>query len=404
MCIRDSINAEYGETRPRNMDPPNQSPAATPRMYGWRPQLPDRRDAWFRSSDAELPPQLDLRESYSFPQVYNQGKLGSCTANSIAGAFEFNELKAGYAAKAFQPSRLFIYYNERRMEGHVGSDTGAALRDGFKSVNQAGVCAEAMWPYDITQFATKPSDACYTAATEEKALKYRRVEQNLSAIKHAMHEEGQPVCFGFIPEPNEKVLGGHAVLAVGYDDATQHVIVRNSWGAAWGQQGYFKMPYGFITDPNSASDFWIVQTISRAPAQPAQQEHWQMFPALQAEDAAHPSPGQDETAEPGLKLTGDWTAGQACAAGEAVAVTWESSGSIQSVKVLYCCNSWIGMVGGWSTAADSVANTGRWTWVLPTDTVADNRYWLRIVDTERPKVLCDSAYFSVGESWSPTSC
>merc|ERR1711988_761735 len=100
-----------------------------PRKYGWKRQLPDRRDSYYQHpSHNKFPASVDLRETALLPKVYDQGKLGSCTANSIAAAFEYNENKAGYGSAEFMPSRLFIYYNERDMEGNTGADTGAAIR------------------------------------------------------------------------------------------------------------------------------------------------------------------------------------------------------------------------------------------------------------------------------------
>src|SRR6266550_1083945 len=128
------------------------STPVTPRKtarYGWTPDLPDARDHLFSApqpSLAALPPSADLRGGC--PPVYNQGQIGSCTANAIGAAFEFDTTKQGLAD--FMPSRLFIYYNERAMEGHTALDSGAQSRDGVKSVAKLGVCAETEWPYDDT--------------------------------------------------------------------------------------------------------------------------------------------------------------------------------------------------------------------------------------------------------------
>jgi C1A family cysteine protease len=127
--------------------------------YGWIPDLPDHRDHLYAAPPPRLtalPPSTDLRPQC--PPVYDQGQLGSCTANAIAGAIEFDQMKQGQTP--FVPSRLFIYYNERDIEGTVGSDSGAQIRDGIKSVAQQGVCPEPEWPYDITKFTEKPPDTC----------------------------------------------------------------------------------------------------------------------------------------------------------------------------------------------------------------------------------------------------
>src|SRR5579872_7056625 len=123
--------------------------------YGWIPDQPDQRDHLYSVPPqflAKLPSSADLRGKC--PPVYNQGQLGSCTANAIGGAIEFERMKQKLTD--FVPSRLFIYYNERVIEGTVRSDSGAQLRDGIKSVASQGVCPEPEWPYNIAKFTTKP--------------------------------------------------------------------------------------------------------------------------------------------------------------------------------------------------------------------------------------------------------
>src|ERR1700722_3045212 len=124
--------------------------------YGWVPDLPDARDHLYRAPKAigAIPKSVDLRPGC--PVVYDQGELGSCTANAIAGAIEFDQRKEKLP-QPFTPSRLFIYYNERVMENSVASDAGAQIRDGIKSVAAQGVCPETLWPYVADQFATPPS-------------------------------------------------------------------------------------------------------------------------------------------------------------------------------------------------------------------------------------------------------
>lgn len=246
----------------------------TKRMYGWRPDLPDHRDHLYSAplAGVVLPVKVDLRPGC--PAPYDQGQLGSCTANAIAGALEFDQIKQKLPEAT--PSRLFIYYNERVMEHSVSEDAGAAIRDGVKSVNKQGACAELLWSYDISQFTTKPSVTCYTAAKQHRTVSYQRVLQNLTQLKSCL-ASGYPVIFGFtvyesfesnavantgiVPMPgyHESVLGGHAVLCVGYDDASQRFIVRNSWGT-WGDGGYCYMPYAYLLSSSLASDFWTIKT------------------------------------------------------------------------------------------------------------------------------------------------
>ncbi len=251
----------------------------TTRRYGWIPDLPDQRDRTFRPSGflaaaAPTPPAVDLRSAC--PPVYDQGQLGSCTGNAIAGAVHFERLKQRLSDWA--PSRLFIYYNERAMEGTIASDSGAQIRDGIKSVATQGDCPEVEWPYDPSQLATAPPAQCYTDALRYTAYSYFAVQQDLADMRACL-AAGYPFVFGFtvyesfesaevartgtvpMPGPLESVVGGHAVLAVGYDDASSTFLVRNSWGPDWGQGGYFTIPYAYITNPNLADDLWTIRLV-----------------------------------------------------------------------------------------------------------------------------------------------
>ena len=246
--------------------------------YGWIPDLPDQRDYQYAAPLAAigtLPPHVDLTSEC--PPVYDQGQLGSCTSNAIAGAIQFDQMKQNLA-QIFTPSRLFVYYNERDMEGTVNSDGGAQIRDGMKSVGSLGGCPEDMWPYNIANFAEKPPDTCYQAALQHKAILYQRVVRDLIQMKGCL-ASGYPFVFGFsvypsfesqevaqtghtpMPQHGENLLGGHAVMAVGYDDDNQWFIVRNSWGTGWGMQGYFTLPYTYLTTRSLSSDFWTVRLV-----------------------------------------------------------------------------------------------------------------------------------------------
>jgi C1A family cysteine protease len=245
------------------------------RHYGWIPDVPDHRDMLYATlvSVAKLPDKFDLRPIC--PPVYNQGSLGSCTANAISAAIQFERLKQKLTPD-FIPSRLFIYYNERAMEDTVASDSGAQIRDGIKSIATQGDCPETEWPYDIAKFTNKPSAKCYKDAVKYKALQYQRVPQIINQMKGCI-ASGYPFVFGFsvysgfeneemaetgklnMPTSKERLLGGHAVVAVGYDDSTQRFIVRNSWGETWGVKGHFTMPYAYLNDPNLADDLWTLQ-------------------------------------------------------------------------------------------------------------------------------------------------
>jgi C1A family cysteine protease len=243
--------------------------------YGWRHSLPDHRDYYYSATTiASLPSSIDLR-GYC-PPVYDQGPLGSCTANAIASAIEYDRIKQGLSD--FIPSRLFIYYNERIAEHTVNSDSGAAIRDGIKSVIKQGVCNEVEWPYDTTKFATMPPAQCYTDALQFKVLRYERLRQNLLDMRSLL-STGIPFVFGFavydsfesqevantgivpMPSKSESMLGGHAVLCVGYSDHDQTFLVRNSWGSTWGIKGYFTLPYAYLASKDLSSDLWALTLV-----------------------------------------------------------------------------------------------------------------------------------------------
>jgi C1A family cysteine protease len=246
----------------------------SPKWYGWLPDLPDQRDFMYAAIApriARLPQKIDLRRKC--PPVENQGQLGSCTANALVGALEFLELKDG--GPFIDLSRLFVYYNERAIEGTVDQDSGAFLRDGIKSLARQGVCPEKEWPYRTSAFRKKPTPACYADAKKYEITSYHRI--NTTDEMRTCLAGGFPFVFGFtvyssfesaavarsgvlnIPTRNETVVGGHAVMAVGYDDTQQRFIVRNSWGADWGQRGYFTMPYDYLQSRNLSDDFWTIR-------------------------------------------------------------------------------------------------------------------------------------------------
>jgi C1A family cysteine protease len=246
--------------------------------YGWNRDLPDGRDFMYAAPEgvvAKLPDHVDLRPQC--PPVYDQGQLGSCTANAIGAALEFDQMKQN-KPNPFTPSRLFIYYNERAIENTIASDSGAQIRDGVKSVNKLGAPPETDWPYDINKFQDKPTDQAFADALKNQSVLYKRLTPTLSQLKGCL-ASGSPFVFGFtvydsfespavaqsghlqMPTANEQQIGGHAVLAVGYDESQQVFVIRNSWGAGWGLQGYFTMPYPYLLQGTLASDFWTIRSV-----------------------------------------------------------------------------------------------------------------------------------------------
>lgn len=242
------------------------------RKYTLKKDPIDLRDKVFRSVFATpkaLPKEVDLRPKLS--PIVDQGQLGSCTANAIAsGLKEYHLLTSG--TPLVRLSRLFLYWHERQMEGTIGEDSGAYIRDGMKVLQQIGVCPETDYPYEITHFTDKPSTQAENDAVPYKITEYHRV-QSVDQLKASL-AEGLPVVLGidvyesfesaevartgFVPLPKkgEQLLGGHAVLAVGYKTIkrVKYIIVRNSWGEGWGDKGYFYLPETFFK--KYVSDMW----------------------------------------------------------------------------------------------------------------------------------------------------
>lgn len=259
----------------------------TPQKHGlgWLPDLPDQRDKIFRPrsetlrlTELAVTKRVDLRPET--PPIYNQGDLGSCTANALAAAFDFDRRKQGQPFMT--PSRLFIYWNERYMEGTVDTDSGARLRDGIKSLHVLGAAPESDCPYIIANFRKKPSAKSYADAEQSQALQYRRIitpHDNPAHDMLACLNEGYPFVVGIsiyesfesakaaekgiipMPKPHERLLGGHAVLIVGYDLGRKRFIARNSWGTEWGDKGHFYLPFGYLTAKGLADDMWVINTV-----------------------------------------------------------------------------------------------------------------------------------------------
>jgi len=234
---------------------------------------PKKGDMWGKFKRMKTPASVDLRPKCPAVYVPTQGNLNSCTAQAIAAAYEFDEEDS---ENKFTPSRLFIYYNERVIEGTTKSDPGARIRDGIETIRSTGVCREESWNYDITKATTKPPAHCYIEAEDHKAITYHRVKQDLRSIKSCL-AQGKPIVFGFAVFPSyssstsktgllkmpngETRIGGHCVLAVGYSDKHKTITVRNSYGPNWGAKGHFYVPYKFILNKDLAWDFWVVNKV-----------------------------------------------------------------------------------------------------------------------------------------------
>ncbi|MCB1144045.1 MAG: peptidase C1 [Leptospiraceae bacterium] len=228
-------------------------------------------------SISNLPPGVDLRK-YMTP-VEDQQALGSCTANAVAGAYEYL-VKRHQGIEDYDVSRLFIYYNARDIDGTVDEDAGSVISSAIQSLNELGACSEETWPYDIEQFSEEPPEEAYEEAANFLVEDFQAVPVDLNAWKQAL-AEGYPIIFGLklfnsfdkqkkpglvpAPSPSETsraAHGGHAMLAVGYSDTDKVFIVRNSWGPDWGDSGYCFIPYDYLMNPKlNFGDSWIIKRL-----------------------------------------------------------------------------------------------------------------------------------------------
>ena len=245
------------------------------RTYRCRRDPVDERDIRYSiGSPTELPPIVDLSTVTFMPSVLDQGQSSACTAHAISNAFLFVHRKEGKVDMDYQPSRLFIYYNERSMEGTINEDSGAVIRDGIKSINQFGVCHENLCPFLIEAITVRPSNEAFVDVLNYKALSYKRISNILSDMKGCL-AEGYPFVVGImiyealeseevartgiLPMPAGQCLGGHAVMVVGYDDVKQMFKIMNSWGSGWGDHGYFYVPYAYLESTELANDLWTIR-------------------------------------------------------------------------------------------------------------------------------------------------
>lgn len=268
-----------------------------PKGLGWKPDLPDIRDHIYSAPPQilkeGLPSFVDLRQDHKDSDgpcgpdqdiesnipgyIFNQLQTNSCVGNSTSMDFE-STLMIQDAKQVFTPSRLFIYYNARKAIGQEGIDDGCVIRDAFKSINRDGVIPETDWPFDPNKVTVEPPSELYEKAKSHQVIEYKRIPRSLDQMKACL-ASGFPFVFGFavydsfydpqtselgkahLPKPGDKLLGGHAVLAVGYDDSEQVFICINSWGKNWGNNGSFTMPYEYLLNENLSDDFWTIRKV-----------------------------------------------------------------------------------------------------------------------------------------------
>ena len=246
-------------------------------FFGWKKDRLDFRDHQFgiSVSPLALPPVVDLRKT--MPLVYNQGATNSCTAQAIAACCEY-EWITHQKGPDFIPSRLYIYYNTRWLDNDVNNDNGGSLRDGMKAINKWGFCKEPYWPFNVKHVRVRPPNSAYSDGGTRRVYYYGTVNQNRNALMGTL-ASGQPIIFGIavysslnsnattktgivpMPRASESLLGGHAIVLMGYDISTRLYKFRNSWGSRWGDGGYGYLPFEYVENRNLASDFWAVRSI-----------------------------------------------------------------------------------------------------------------------------------------------
>lgn len=210
-----------------------------------------------------LPNSIDLRDKC--PPIYDQGSLGSCTANAVVGAYQ-------YLNKSLLGSRLFLYYNTRFLDKTLHYDAGSTITQTINAARRFGICPETNWKYIPSRFKSRPNINAYTAANKNKILEYEQIMPTISQLKACL-AEGYPFICGILvyssfmsnksghvplPKPGEEILGGHAVVCVGYNK--DGWIMRNSWGTKWGDKGYFYLPFSYLID-EMACDFWKITKV-----------------------------------------------------------------------------------------------------------------------------------------------
>jgi len=250
------------------------------KRYGWKPSPPDPRDFKLKHTARQLmrafPKVFSLREK--MPPIYNQGNLGSCTAQAVCALFHFRELNDDNLKRLIVPSRLFEYYCTRSLTGEQRVDSGATIRDAVKAAVQFGICREETYPYTPAKFASKPPKNAYAEAVKYQVISYARINQAIEDIKSCIFD-GNPVAFGAsifssfesnavaktgavpMPKPSDSVLGGHALVLEGWSDTRGAFEVRNSWGASWADKGICYFPYQYVTSSSLCDDFWCITQI-----------------------------------------------------------------------------------------------------------------------------------------------
>ncbi|CAF4520062.1 unnamed protein product [Rotaria socialis] len=233
-------------------------------------------------SNKELPHSVDMRQLMT--PIEHQGQTNSYVANALAGAYEFLIMKN--TKKHVDVSRLFLYYNGRKLSGKYNYqmiDNGTYISSAIAGLTQYGCCKEELFPFNIAFINQKPPQRCYTEAAKHCIKESMTVAVELNDMKGCL-AEGFPFPFGLqlyksfsqsetnggrVLMPNQQAgdaqEGGHAMLAVGYSNAAQCFIVRNSYGDTWGDKGYVYIPYQYMCNPSMCTDLHCIKLIHDEP-------------------------------------------------------------------------------------------------------------------------------------------
>ena len=228
-----------------------------------------------------LPPKVDLRPWMT--KVEDQSQTNSCSANATAGAYEYL-MKRHLGDAGYDVSRMFMYFNGRSDAADEIADEGAALGDVIAGLQQAGACSERTWPFDVKRVNEQPNDNAFEEAAQFLVEDVQQIPTELDAWKSAL-ALGSPIIFGLklfgsfdkhrkpglVPAPTKTETGreshgGHAMLCVGYSDADNVFIVRNSWGESWGDKGYCYIPYAYVmSEDYNFGDSWTIHRVANMP-------------------------------------------------------------------------------------------------------------------------------------------
>lgn len=246
------------------------------RGMGYIPDVPAVEDFIFAASGVETPDAVDLRSGF-LNAIEDQLQTSSCTANACVSNLEYLIAQLHRDDPDFsypELSRLFAYWEARKGDGLQGIDRGSSIRTCVDRLRLVGICEEALFPFDDGHILAPPPSYCYDEASHHRVMKAERLS-GLADMQECL-ASGFPFVFGFqtytgslatarktgvMPMPSGSRSGGHAVLAVGYDKASQRFIIRNSWGTWWGADGYYTMPFEYVTNPNMSSDWWTMQAV-----------------------------------------------------------------------------------------------------------------------------------------------